>query len=101
MIIGSKYVIENAIESIPESTSSRIFSLSGQELTACYHSDCLVTMETVDLSNNLLRRLSGGAQMACVKVLNLDHNCLETCDGLGGMLNLQLLCLRHNRILVV
>ena len=86
--------MENAIESHP--TATRIFSLSNKNLTACYHSDCLATMETINLSHNSLRTMVKGYMMCCAKVLNLDHNVLVSCKGLEYMASLEMLSLKGN-----
>ena len=95
--LGSKYLIENAVEVQP--TDSLTLSLSGLRLTSLCHLDHMTTLTSLDLSNNSLSMLQGLGMLQCLKVLNLESNFVSSCEGLEPLKQLEELSLKNNCIL--
>ena len=72
------------------------FQLTNRHLTAAYHLEHLVAMTTVDLSYNVLTSLTTGYLLQSVRILNLSHNKLKTCDGIENLPCLLVLNISHN-----
>ena len=95
--VESKYTIENALESLPPDDNT--LDLASRGLTTLVHTDCMVTMETVNLAHNALQRLPGLCYLQGVKVLNLDGNKLSTCEDFHHLSLLEELSICDNSIL--
>ena len=96
---GSKFIMENAMESLtPDSCK---ICLRDNDLTSLHHLEYLACLIEVDLSHNALRHICDGFLLQRVRVLDLSHNDIETCEGLGSLDGLQTLDLSYNCILLM
>ena len=94
LIAGSKYVMENAVQLL--SKDSDQINLANIGLVSLHHLEHLVTMTTIDLSQNSLTSVSDWSALQCIVTLNLDSNQLGSCAGMENLPCLEKLSLRNN-----
>uniref|UniRef100_A0A2R5LLR0 Geranylgeranyl transferase type-2 subunit alpha n=1 Tax=Ornithodoros turicata TaxID=34597 RepID=A0A2R5LLR0_9ACAR len=92
----SKFAVERIIENLEDHSSSVAFVNCG--LTSIRHTDHLVLMQQVDLSNNALTSLRPLCCLINLRNLTADDNKIEDCVGLDNLLELTTLSLRRNSI---
>ena len=67
-------MIENALEELPD--TSRSIDLSAKGLTAVYHLDHMMHLQSINLSNNLVTSIPDIHYLQCVQNLNVTQNAL-------------------------
>ncbi|XP_055952485.1 geranylgeranyl transferase type-2 subunit alpha-like [Argiope bruennichi] len=92
--LGSKFVIEDTIESLPVEATE--VNLSNKKLTRLCHFDQLILIEKIDLSSNNLTSVYPLRYLMCVKSINLDDNQLSSLEGVEELENLEILSIKRN-----
>ncbi|XP_015905154.1 geranylgeranyl transferase type-2 subunit alpha isoform X2 [Parasteatoda tepidariorum] len=94
--LGSKFVIENMIESLP--VDVRSIDLSKNHLTSLHHFDHFLLIEHIDLSSNNLTSIYPFQYLVYLKSAILDDNQLTTFHGVENLKHLKSLSVQRNCI---
>ncbi|XP_054719444.1 geranylgeranyl transferase type-2 subunit alpha-like [Uloborus diversus] len=94
--LGSKFVIENTIETLPVDATE--INLANRGLTSLHHFDQFILIEKIDLSSNCLISIFPLCHLICVKTIILDDNQLTDLEGLENLTQLKILSVKRNLI---
>ncbi|XP_076079936.1 geranylgeranyl transferase type-2 subunit alpha-like isoform X2 [Mytilus galloprovincialis] len=76
----SKFILQSILET--QDKNAREMSLKDEGLTALYHTEWMLLLTSIDLSNNALSTVKSLSNLRCLKCLCLDNNHLKDLDGL-------------------
>ncbi|XP_060082379.1 geranylgeranyl transferase type-2 subunit alpha-like [Ylistrum balloti] len=94
--LRSKFLIESILES--QDSKVRDVRLCQQRLTCLYHTDWMVLVTSLDLSENDLKSVQELSNLQCLQSLNLDSNQLSDLQGLAFCRRLTDLSVKNNLI---
>lgn len=76
----SKFILQSILET--QDKNAREMSLKDEGLTSLYHTEWMLLLTSIDLSNNALSTVKSLSNLRCLKCLCLDNNHLKDLDGL-------------------
>ncbi|XP_021342299.1 geranylgeranyl transferase type-2 subunit alpha-like [Mizuhopecten yessoensis] len=94
--LRSKFLIESVLES--HDSKVRDVKLCQRGLSCLYHTDWMVLVTSIDLSQNYLKSVRSLSDLQCLRSLNLDNNQLADLQGLAFCRRLTDLSVKNNSI---
>lgn len=92
----SKFILQSLLET--QDKNCREMTFKDQGLTALYHTEWMLLLTSVDLSQNALTSIKSVSNLQCLKYICLDNNKLRDLDGLQHCHQLCELSLKVNEI---